>query len=322
MRALNQEKMVSHGYPYRNLYVGVDGGATKCIVRLEDEQGKLLGRETGGPASLRFAASEVWHSILTTLNKILQQQDLSSRGSELVEGSAEPINNIHLHAGMGLAGSELSAAYQAFLHSPHPFKTFVVTSDARIACLGAHGAADGAVIIAGTGMVGYQIQQSVTTKVGGFGFPHDDEGGGAWLGLQAVKKTVQWLDGRIARSGLAEAIYQHFDNDAAILTAWANNANATLFAELAPFVIEQSKQQDVVACELLQQAANAIDQVATALQQAQLANTQPLPCALVGSITPFLEPYLSNALRARLVSASLPPDAGAILLVRNANGKK
>lgn len=294
----------------RNLYVGVDGGATKCTVRLEDEEGRLLGREIGGAASMRFATEQVWQTILSALNKILQQQSLSLTN-----------NNIHFHAGMGIAGSEISTAYQAFINTPHPFKSCVVTSDAHTACLGAHGANDGAIIIAGTGTVGYQIQQGVATKVGGFGFPHDDAGGGAWLGLQAVKKTVQVLDGRVTLSALTQAVMQRFDNDAAKLTAWANIANATAFAELAPLVIEHSKAKDETACELLSQAAQAIEQLASALQRAQ-THTAKLPLALIGGVAPFLEPYLNKELRSRLVSVTAPPDAGAIMLIRKANERK
>lgn len=297
---------MSQRSPYRNFYVGVDGGATKCIVRLEDEQGTLLGREVGGPASMRFAATDVWQSILSVLNKILQQHALSLNSQD-----------IHFHAGIGIAGSEIKSAYQAFVNSVHPFKTCIVTSDAHTACLGAHGARDGAVIIAGTGVVGYQIQAGKGHQVGGFGFPHDDDGGGAWLGMQAIKKTVQSLDGRGVSSGLTKAVMQRFNNDPAELTAWANQANATSFAEIAPLVIQFSQQQDVIACDLLKRAALAVDELAATLLRTQTPHSSPLPCALVGGVSSFIQPYLSAALQNRLVSVSSPPDAGAVSLVRN-----
>ncbi len=291
--------------------MGVDGGATKCTVRLEDEQGELLGRETGGPASMRFSPAQVWQSIYSALNKILLRHSLLITNRD-----------IHFHAGMGIAGSEITAAYQAFVNTTHPFKTCVVTSDAHTACLGAHGTQDGAVIIVGTGVVGYQIQRGVTKKVGGFGFPHDDDGGGAWLGMQAVKKTVQAIDGRSGKSVLSQLVLRRFNNDVSKLTTWANAANATAFAELARIVIEQSQQHDPVACDLLKQAAKCVDLIANTLLHAQQSHTKPLPCALVGGVAHFIEPFLSKELRSRLVLVSSPPDAGAILLVRKANAKK
>jgi glucosamine kinase len=49
-------------------------------------------------------------------------------------------------------------------------------------------------IAIGTGTVGYQIEGDKECKVGGWGFPHGDEGSGAWLGMEAVRMTLHWLD--------------------------------------------------------------------------------------------------------------------------------
>ena len=75
--------------------------------------------------------------------------------------------------------------------------------------------------------MGFQIESKRMTKVGGWGFPHDDEGGGAWLGLHAVKITLKWLDRRLPESGLARAIYAYFAEDQQQLVTWANQANST-----------------------------------------------------------------------------------------------
>jgi len=296
----------------QHLFIGVDGGATKCIVRLEDEAGRLLGRESSGPANIRYSIDQTWDSIQSALDKILQQLSLSldSDGHQF-------------HAGMGLAGCEVLEAYQAFLKSTHPFATLVVSTDSHTACLGAHGGGDGAIIIAGTGVVGFQNQAGRTVKVGGFGFPHDDDGGGAWLGLQAVKTTLQWRDGRLPASGLAEIIYEHFGRDENRLVSWATQANSTLFAELAPFVIQQSQAGDAVSVALMHEAGRAIDRVGQALYNAQSDLSTPLPCSLIGGITPFLIPYIGEALYSRLQPHQMSPDAGAVLLVRHylATGK-
>jgi glucosamine kinase len=38
------------------LFIGVDGGATKCVARLRDAGGRLLGEGAGGPANARARA--------------------------------------------------------------------------------------------------------------------------------------------------------------------------------------------------------------------------------------------------------------------------
>ena len=285
------------------IFIGVDGGATKSIIRLEDETGHLLGQEMSGPANIRISVDQAWHSITMALTRILQPLAISFADKKYI-----------FHAGMGLAGCEIQEAQAAFLNFTHPFKTLLLTSDAHIACQGAHGGEDGAIIIAGTGVVGYQVQKRQTTKVAGWGFPHDDEGGGAWLGLKAIQVTLQWLDGRLPSSSLAKAIYAYFAQDQSRLVAWANQANSTAFAELAPVLIRQSQAGDAMAIKLMQQAAQALDRVGLALEKAQ---TEPLSCVLVGSIAVFLEPFLGPALRARLRVCQSTPDVGAIILVRH-----
>lgn len=288
----------------QHFFIGVDGGATKSTVRIEDDAGKLLGQEISGPANIRISVDQAWQSIHAALTTILRPLAISLDDS-----------HHHFHAGMGLAGCEMPEAYQAFQERSHSFHTLIVSSDAHAACIGAHGGDDGAIIIAGTGVVGYQIQFGQTTKVAGWGFPHDDEGGGAWLGLRAVNVTLQWLDGRLPSSELAKRIYAHFAADLHRFISWTNRANSTAFAELAPLVIQCAATGDPVAIRLLQEAAHAVDHIAQALLVAQ-AGSAPLPCSLVGSIATFLEPHLGMALRSRLRPCQLTPDMGAVLLVR------
>jgi len=290
----------------QHFYIGVDGGATKCIVRLEDATGKIIGREQSGPASIRLSVEKTWHSINTALDKLLPRLGTTYQ----------------LHAGMGLAGCEITEAYTAFLAHAHRFTTLIVTSDAQTACLAAHQGKDGAIIIAGTGVVGLQMENGRIAKVSGYGFPHDDEGGGAWLGLKAVQWTWQWLDKRRPASGLTTAVFAHFAHDQNRMQQWANVADATAFAELAPLVIQQAQNGDMLARHLLTQAARALDSVHAALVAAQINPNARLPCALVGGIAPFLLPLLGNSLQSCLSPCLSPPDQGAILLVRNAIAKE
>lgn len=290
----------------KHFFIGVDGGATKCIVRVEDESGHLLGRESSGPANIRISVEQTWQSIYSALNKILLPHAIELENK-----------NYCFHIGLGLAGCEIESAYQAFVTWPHGFHILKLSSDAHAACLGAHNGEDGAVIIAGTGVVGFQVCAQQITKVAGWGFPYDDEGGGAWLGLEAVKITLQWLDGRLPISGLSKAIYAHFNENLDNLISWANQANSTAFAELAPIIMQQNTLGDPMARQLLKRAAKALDEVWEALKVQQKNAGKFLSCALIGGISSFLQPYLNADLQSRLKPAASPPDVGALWLVRN-----
>lgn len=281
----------------KHIFIGVDGGATKSIIRMESAEGQVLGQVLSGPASIRHSVNESWQSIQSGIDTLFTQLQI------------KPNDDYALHIGLGLAGCELPEAYAAFCATPHSFSTLMLTSDAHVACLGAHGGEDGAIIIAGTGVVGYQIHQNRTQQVGGWGFPHDDVGGGAWLGMQAVRATLYQYDKRMHKSLLADKVYVYFEGDIKKLITWANLATPRLFATLAPLVIEASQEGDPFAVSLMRQAAASIEQIYAAF-------AEKLPCTLVGSIALFLVPYLSQTCRAALTPARLTPDAGAILMVK------
>ena len=289
----------------KTFFVGVDGGATKCVVRVEDELGQLIGKETSGPANVRISVEEAWHSINQALKKILNPLGIIINKTDT-----------QFHVGMGLAGCEIKEAYHSFIQQRHSFTKLIVTSDSHTACLGAHAGNEGAIIIIGTGVVGFQLEKGVCTKVGGWGFPTDDCGGGAWLGLKAIQHTLHWYDGRKKLCALVKNIYQHFSNDIDQLVFWSNHATSKAFAELAPLIINASEQGDQCAIDLMQEAALTIDEISDALIAKQMQKNNLLKCSLVGGITSFIQPYLNKKLLERLTPCVLSPDAGAILLVK------
>jgi glucosamine kinase len=285
-----------------DLFVGVDGGATKTLVRLEDGQGTLLGEAHGGAANIRLSVEGSWRSIRGALAQALAQAGLT------VDTGGH-----RLFCGAGLAGTEVAAACRGFLAAPHPFARLVLRSDGYTACLGAHAGEDGATISVGTGTIGFQVEGGRDSRVSGWGFPHGDEGSGAWLGLAAIRRTLQWLDGRAPADPLLEAVHARFNGDLEALVTWANASSATEFGEIAPLVVEQAARQSPFALALAREAGREIDRVGQALAA---QSRRALPCCLLGGLAAFLEPWLEPALRARLRPARLAPVRGALLMIR------
>src|SRR5258708_19681005 len=46
------------------LYLGIDGGGSRCRARIEDEYGAALGEGSSGPATTRLGIDQAWRSIL------------------------------------------------------------------------------------------------------------------------------------------------------------------------------------------------------------------------------------------------------------------
>lgn len=234
----------------RDIFVGVDGGATKTIVRVENAVGEILGQGQGGPANIRLSVEGSWQSINDAL-----KEALAPSGLRLDDGQHR------FYCGAGLAGTEVTAACDQFLNAPHSLARLILKSDGYTSCLGAHGGRDGALIAIGTGTVAFRIEEGQESRAGGWGFPHGDEGSGSWLGVEAVRLTLHWLDDRREPSPLLESVYAHFDHDLMRLVIWANQANATQFAQIAPLVVEHVKGETPLAVTLIQQAAREIDRL-------------------------------------------------------------
>jgi glucosamine kinase len=282
------------------LLLGVDGGGTSCRARLCAFSGQLLGEAATGPANLRLGLQQSFAEILDAAAQCLSQAGLprSYLGKTV--------------ACLALAGASEPAYLAAAQSYPHPFRRTIVTTDAHAACLGAHGDNDGGVIVAGTGTVGWAVVRGQTHRVGGWGMPISDEGSGAWLGCEAVRRLLWALDGRIGWTGLLRALGDKFDNDPHAIVAWAHEASPGDFATLAPHIFEHAAQDDPIACELVSLAARHIDILAD-----RLIAIGATRLALVGGCAPFLIRSLAERTKLHLVEPAGDALSGALHLAHS-----
>jgi glucosamine kinase len=288
--------------------VGVDGGGTRTRLRLISPDGALgeatplgavLGEGCGGPANIATDAEQGWHSVRDALDQAMTQAGLSSASCRLV-------------AGAGLAGAEVAEARARFLALPALFARIDIVTDACTSCLGAHGGSDGAIIAAGTGTVGFAVAGGRTRRVGGWGFPHGDEGGGAWIGLGAVRLMLRAGDGRAPHTHLTDAIRAVLAEGHADPMTWAVGARPADFAGLVPLVVSMAANGDGQARGLLARAGAELDGLLATLRDAD--GFRALACCLLGGLAPVLRPYLSQDSRACLSVPQGDAVAGALML--------
>jgi glucosamine kinase len=283
------------------LLLGIDGGGTSCRARLCAFSGRLLGEATTGPANLRLGLEQSFSAIVDAAASCLSQAGLPrSRLGRVV-------------ACLALAGASEPSHLAAAQAYRHPFRRAIVTTDAHAACLGAHGDRDGAVIVAGTGTVGWAVLNGQIHRVGGWGMPISDEGSGAWLGCEAVRRLLWALDGRLAWSALLRALGDKFSNDPHAVVAWAQSALPADFGSLAPLVFEHAAAGDPIARQLVSLAADSIDALA-----ARLIAAGATRLAVVGGCAPFLVPWLAEGTQAHLVEPDGDALSGALYLARAA----
>ena len=280
-----------------DVYLGIDGGGTKCKARLEDVQGNLLAEAIAGPAN---AARNLTGSVKAVLE---------ASEKAIAKANIKGLTLNQIHAGIGLAGINIPQVKQAFLKQSLPFASWHITTDLHIACLGAHLGQDGAIVIVGTGSSGVAIHNDQHFEMGGHGFVVGDKGSGAWLGKMAISHCLETLDGITPNNLLSKQVINLLDCDSAYdLVNLTLEAKPVLFASVAPLIFQLAANQQEDALLLVNQAATYINKICHRLLSGNLHRL-----SLIGGITQPLTPYLDSQLQAIIRPAQATPEQGAIL---------
>ena len=280
-----------------DVYLGIDGGGTKCKARLEDAQGNLLAEAIAGPAN---AARNLTGSVKAVLE---------ASEKAIAKANIKGLTLNQIHAGIGLAGINIPQVKQAFLKQSLPFASWHITTDLHIACLGAHLGQDGAIVIVGTGSSGVAIHNDQQFEMGGHGFVVGDKGSGAWLGKMAISHCLETLDGITPNNLLSKQVINLLDCDSAYdLVNLTLEAKPALFASIAPLIFQLAASQQEDALLLVNQAATYINKICHRLLSGNLERL-----SLIGGITQPLTPYLDSQLQAIIRPAQATPEQGAIL---------
>lgn len=285
------------------LLLGVDGGGTKCRARLAAVNGVTLAEAVAGPANIRFGMKASFAAVVEAGAQCLHLAGLSSSDSTRVV------------ACLALAGASEPNYRAVAQRYRHPYRTAVITTDAHAACVGAHAGHDGAVIVIGTGSIGWGVLRGQHLRVGGWGASISDEGSGTWLGREAVRRVLWAYDGRMRWSGLLEDLFERFRSDPHKIVRWSARAAPRELAAIAPRVVDFAAKGDAVAVELMQMGAAHIDAIAR-----DLVSAGGTPLALTGGLAQSVEPWLSEETRRHLVSPAGDALDGALRLAAAAAG--
>jgi glucosamine kinase len=293
--ALRWNGMVTQGA----LYLGVDGGGSRCRARIEDEHGTLVGEGGSGPATTRLGIDESWRSIMRACDAAAEQAGLASE------------DFARMHAGVGLAGLAREGAEAALKEIAHPFASLRFVSDGLAACLGAHGGEDGAIVVAGTGSIGVGLFGGREIRFGGYGFPISDEGSGADIGLEAIRLALRAADRRAETSPLLEEVLGAFDHDPRQAVAWSEQATATDYAAFPPMVLRHATEGDPIGRRIAERAADAIGDLIDVFLRLGIDRL-----SLVGGLSGPIAAWLTPDLRSRLIPPKGDAVAGALLVAK------
>jgi glucosamine kinase len=279
----------------QTLYIGIDGGGTKCRARIITEDQRVLGTGVGGPANPFHGVQQTKDSIRTAAELAVQEAGLS------------PSDMGRLIAGVGLAGVNVPSLYTVMNNWSHPFQKMFLTTDLHIACMGAHERDEGAVMIAGTGSCGYAYVNGSALFLGGHGFPIGDNGSGAWLGLEAIKAVLLASDNLGPSTSLSESIGNFLDAKGVMIVDKLFGAKSSDYAKFAIFVVDAADAGDEVAVKIVKDGAAYMSAVARRLWQ-----INPGRMSIIGGLAPRLVPWMDADVADKLSPALSQPEFGAV----------
>jgi glucosamine kinase len=266
-----------------DFYLGLDAGGTHTRARLVSDDGRFLGTGEGGPANTPSGLPQALRAIEEAWSGAVREAGLT----------AEQIGSIR--AGLGMAGLTRRGIDQGLKAHPFPFRSIAIDNDAAIANLGAHAGGDGAIVIVGTGSIGYACVDGETFTIGGYGFPVSDEGSGAELGLRAIRRALWARDGRIAHTALTMEVLDHLHGSPGEIVDWTSRATPADYGAFAPLVLDHAIAGDATADLIVQESARRIDNVIRTLFERGAPH-----CCLMGGLAVRLRDWLAANIRARL----------------------
>lgn len=285
---------------YKEVFLGIDGGGSKCKAIVVSENNQILGTGISGPANPLHGFEQATNSITESAKLALADAGLSHLSlSDVV-------------AGVGLAGVNLPVLFEEMSAWNNPFKQMFLATDLLIASLGAHDGSDGAVMITGTGSCGFSYIDEQEFIVGAHGFPHGDKGSGAWFGLQAVKQVLLALDGVASPTKMQTELLSKLDvKDDVSLVELIAGKPAAFYAQLANLVFDAAESGDDVAKSIVIEGAGYISNIAKTLWK-----KQPPRMSLIGGLTPRIKPWLDEDIKERLSAPLNPPEVGAVIFAK------
>lgn len=301
-------------------YLGIDGGGTKTQAVILDDQGLLVGMGTAG-------ASNIGNVGVTQATRNIQEAvELASAEAGITSTSFET-------AFLGIAGvvsaqdrdTVLKIAHQLRLASEGQIE---VDHDCRVALAGGLGGAPGIVQIIGTGTSCFgRTATGDSWMAGGWGYLIADEGGGYWLGVQALKAATEAYDTRGGSTLLQAMVLDALEiqeTKQIMQRVYQDQLSVTDIAKLSRLVIDAAQQNDAVAQDIIALGMNEVGRCIESVANHLNYSEDELRLVCIGGILKagdvIITP-LANAVHQRLPTCQIetpqfPPAVGAGILAK------
>ena len=255
--------------------LGIDAGGSKTVALVADGNGRIVGEGRAGGANLQtdgeLQVEKVLHEVI----------ELAMHGRHV------PPDAVCL----GMAGVDRDSDGRVireivrrlgFRHNA------LIVNDALIALVAGAGASPGVVVISGTGSIAYGVShRGLAARAGGWGPTLGDEGSGYWIGRRALEAVVRDGDGRGPRTALTQKVLEYLSlpkPEMLISEIYHRPHGRRAIASLAPLVDQAREDGDLVAAEIMIDAADELATAAGSVITRLEMRGEQFPILLAGGI--------------------------------------
>ncbi len=253
-------------------FLGIDGGGSKTRAVVVSDDYEVVGRGEAGAAN-HFSVGvpvAVRNCALAAQNALVNARELDGSFKE---------SNVRSW-GIGLAGvrrevdaAMMREALEAVCGVPFALETDVVAAHA-----GAFEGATGIVVSGGTGAITFGADEfGARVYADGWGPILGDEGGGYWIGVEALRATCRSLDGRSYPTSLAPAVMELLevqDGDELVRLIHSPDITRDVIASLARVVSRCAEEGVPEAVDIRAKAAQALSRGVRCVGRALLQSRQ------------------------------------------------
>jgi len=298
-----------------NYYLGIDGGGTKTLFNLADQNGEIVGTHACDGSSYKQ------YGIDNVVNKLYDNalQCIAKSGVKLIDLSG-------ICFGLSCFGESVdgdrmlsSALEKQFSNIP-----VIIVNDSEVGWAGSLAMQPGINIVSGTGSIAFgKDANGNSARCGGWNEFFSDEGSCYWLGHKTMELFSKQSDGRLPKGALYDIITEAFElkEDFAFIDIMEKDyiPYREKVASMQVFLMQAALKGDESAKEMYIQAADELAQIVSGVAR-RLELSKPFPVSYSGGLFKagdlILNPFTKNitSLGGQLQEPLFSPVYGAVLL--------
>ncbi len=242
-------------------YIGIDGGGTKTLLRMVDENGTVVHEEVGGGSNPYTVPPETAEQMLKTM--------IAAALAAMPDGVT--LGGIC----MGAAGADTAADYAFFdrvLREATDSQKVLAVNDGYASLFATLGDQPGVVIASGTGSICWgKGEAGEVCRVGGWGYLFSDEGSGYSMVRDALETVCRTIDKRASQGALLlEELMKDFGVNTyeELVSEIYLSPNPQSIAAYFPLVVKAALEKDPLAVEVIDRGMEElVELVAAAARQ-------------------------------------------------------